>query len=817
MSKVKSTFYSKPNTASFHPSEVQAKSNTSFKPIEFQARTLENGLRVIYVPMDTAGSACSNIVYNVGSCDELDHERGLAHQLEHAQHFDSTITDMELKAAILNATTSYYRTNYFMVVPYQFIKSVVSKEACRMKTLPKEVLRKRLPGETIVIRNEMEGSQTNDLRNITMCNMSESFQVAPQSRAVIGLVTTLNLSVQKEGSPLIDFHRKNYTPDNATLCLAGPWSDSTISIDDLHEHVTQEFGNINRKCKKDKYLQEPQQKGMRSYTMPGNTTIMAMSFVGPPGLHEDSISLTALANCMTRRLQTMEQNGHWLQSAVMWDRSRQKNLFTTYLIGFQDPQMVKNRAVQMICSLQSDKQVTQQELDVAKKEIFDAWNCQLQSTQGVCDAFTEAIALGHPNDVNTKFEKLESLTVQHLTNAARKYLVETNCTTGCMLPYKVNPMPDFSFSVPKFQSVGHRNSAHLLKPPHYTTFHPLHKQGLKEVTPSTTSSVNGTLWKKDGLVWAGVRFTPQVDTQWFALAMSNAIKDPRIQWEACGTGTVRLMFSCLPDDLSHEALNQVWGNPKEYSLAGKKGTMMKNGMSGDMNKFAEKLTQDSIFDLPQYSHTLKQAVKIVKNSPRCLVAVAPSDNHLKALETFFQHDSEFQEYVPTPALNPTDHKVIEGKQNVKVVFAQAVPISRQHKDFVPLKIASDILGYGFHGDLMHQLRIDHGLTYGARSSLTPGSFTAEATFPPRNLDKGVNDFKDVLQKWRSSISQEEVDIQKTRLKLMPITISDKPENFVKAHHSFVSNADIEACSVEDVLQAFDKHIDIHKLTMIQVG
>jgi len=93
----------------------------------------------------------------------------------------------------------------------------------------------------------------------------------------------------------------------------------------------------------------------------------------------------------------------------------------------------------------------------------------------------------------------------------------------------------------------------------------------------------------------------------------------------------------------------------------------------------------------------------------------------------------------------------------------------------------------------------------------------QATFPPRNLEKGVADMQDVLQKWRSTITSKEIQIQKSRLKLMPITLSDKPENFLKAYHTFLNNSDIEACSLQDVLTAFDTHIDISKLTVVQVG
>jgi len=64
----------------------------------------------MYVPMDTAGSACSNIVYHIGSANEAPGEYGLSHLLEHGMHFGSAkynahtkgglITDMEMYGAL---------------------------------------------------------------------------------------------------------------------------------------------------------------------------------------------------------------------------------------------------------------------------------------------------------------------------------------------------------------------------------------------------------------------------------------------------------------------------------------------------------------------------------------------------------------------------------------------------------------------------------------------------------------------------------------------------------------------------------------------
>ena len=160
----------------------------------------------------------------------------------------------------------------------------------------------------------------------------------------------------------------------------------------------------------------------------------------------------------------------------------------------------------------------------------------------------------------------------------------------------------------------------------------------------------------------------------------------------------------------------------------------------------------------------------------------------------------------------------QDKTNVKVLLGQALPgIGREHKDFIPLNIAASILGYGFHGMLMSRVRMEDGLTYGIESHLTPGAFRIGATFPPRNLEKGKQDIRDVLSVWKQGITPDEVEVQKQRLQLMHITLSDKAEMYCQAQHTFLDVNKVQACSHSNVLAAFDKHIKLDKLTEIVVG
>ena len=800
--------------------------------LQYQMKKLKNGLTCLYVPLDTPGSACSNIVYNIGSANEKPGEYGLSHLLEHGMHFGSKhfnantpgglITDMELKSAIENATTSFYRTNYFLVVPVQFIPDVIEREADRMAGLDAEIFAERLQKECTVVLNEMEIGQTNDMRNMMNSLNRCAFQIAPNGHSTIGLKKHLFAAVEAKGKTLLAYHKRSYTPDNATLVLAGPFNENTITIDDLHAHVESAFGDIGGVVSdNNNYETEPQQKGARSFTIPGESTMFVAGYRAPQGVHADSIALKVLSRCLKYRMEELENKQICMQTEVMFDRSRQSSLFSAWCVGFQNPEAVRTAFLQKIEGLQSNP-ITKAELAKAKKELLEGWKAQLESSQGVADAFTEAVAMGNANDVNSKFNDLKQVTVSDLKGVAKQYLVETGVTYGLMFPYAVEKacMEEES-AVPELKSVGSRSTGEVLHAPHLTPHMSVFKN--PQLAPSTepealASDTANVLWERPGMVHFSVTFTPKIDTDHFALSMMAANKDPQVEWQAVSHGEVRLTFSCQPNDFNVKMLDKVWGDPNTYKLAGEKGKMMEKGVTYDINKYSEKLMREAIFDVPTYNCKFTDAVESVKNAPRKLVAVAPDNKILDGIKNYFAHEQAYNEFIPAPNCKPCGKTVKQNKTNVKVLYGQALPgVGREHKDYIPLNIAASILGYGFHGMLMSKVRMEDGLTYGIESHITPGAFRLGATFPPRNLEKGKQDIKEVLKVWREGITPEEVNLQKQRLELMHITLSDQAKMYVQAQHTFLDASKIQACSHADVLAAFDEHIKINKLSEVVVG
>tara|TARA_B100000963_G_scaffold361569_1_gene397773 strand:+ start:242 stop:2659 length:2418 start_codon:yes stop_codon:yes gene_type:complete len=801
--------------------------------LEYQMRKLDNGLTVLYVPLDTPGSACSNIVYNIGSANEKPGEYGLSHLLEHGLHFGSVhynantpggiITDMELKSALMNATTSFYRTNYFLTVPVQYIPDVIDREADRMDGLEAKIFAERLSKECTVVLNEMEIGQTNDMRQMLNALNRCAFQIAPNGHSTIGLKKHLFAAVEAKGETLLAYHKRSYTPDNATLVLVGPFNENTLTIDQLHARVESAFGGIQGVVSdNNNYETEPVQRGTRSFTIPGESTMFVAGFKAPKGTHDNAMALKVLSRCLKYRMQDLEDKQVCMQTEVMYDRSRQKSLLSAWCVGFQNPEAVRAAFLQKVEEMKSNP-VTKAELAKAKKELTDTWKAQLESSQGVADAFTEAVAMGNANDVNTKFDALKEVTISDVKGVAKEYLVDTGVTYGLMFPYAVKePCMEQEAAVPELKSVGTRSTGEVLHAPHLTPHMSVFKDPhLAPVTEpdAMASGCKNTFWKRPGMVHCSVTYIPKIDVDHFALSMMSANKDPQVEWQAVSHGELRLTFACQAEDFSEKMLDKVWGNPNMYEMAGERGKMMEKGITFDINKYSEKLMREAIFEVPKYNCKFADAVEAVKSSPCKVVAVAPSNKILEGIKNYFANDQAYNEFIPAPACKPCGGKrVKQNKTNVKVLYGHALPgIGRQHKDYIPLNIAASILGYGFHGMLMQKVRMEDGLTYGIESHISPGAFRVGATFPPRNLERGKQDIKEVLKVWREAITPEEVDLQKQRLQLMHITLSDNAKMYCQAHHTFLDESKIQACSHADVLAAFDEHIKINKLSEIVVG
>jgi zinc protease len=174
------------------------------------------------------------------------------------------------------------------------------------------------------------------------------------------------------------------------------------------------------------------------------------------------------------------------------------------------------------------------------------------------------------------------------------------------------------------------------------------------------------------------------------------------------------------------------------------------------------------------------------------------------------------------------------KTSVSVTYGQATGLHYGDPDYFALRTATAILGSGFTGRLMGNVRDKEGLTYGIGSSLkndtfTDGDWSITATFAPSLLDKGIASTRRQLDLWyKEGVTADELARRKDNLigsfKVSLATTNGLAQNLLIAvqrgkdvgwldQYSDV----IRGLTLEQVNGAIKKHLNPDQMYLIKAG
>ncbi len=194
--------------------------------------TLDNGLRVILVPMSGVDTASVMVMTGTGSRYETERENGLAHFLEH-MFFKGTKKRPSAKAiseeldgvgAVYNAFTAKERTAYYAKVSSEFLDTAldVISDIFLNSTLPiREITKER---GAIIQEIDM-------YEDIPMRNIGDVFDALmfgkdhPLGRSILGPKENIRAFKQKD---FATYHKKHYTAGNTVVCVAGSFDRNTV-------------------------------------------------------------------------------------------------------------------------------------------------------------------------------------------------------------------------------------------------------------------------------------------------------------------------------------------------------------------------------------------------------------------------------------------------------------------------------------------------------------------------------------------------------------------------------------------------------------
>jgi zinc protease len=174
------------------------------------------------------------------------------------------------------------------------------------------------------------------------------------------------------------------------------------------------------------------------------------------------------------------------------------------------------------------------------------------------------------------------------------------------------------------------------------------------------------------------------------------------------------------------------------------------------------------------------------------------------------------------------------KTSVSIVVGQATGLRYRDPEAQALRVGTAILGSGFTGRLMANVRDREGLTYGigssiARDTVADGDWHISATFAPGLLDKGIESTKRQLDNWyKNGVTDAELAQRKNDLigsfKVglattdgMAGTILTAIERGYDVNWLDEYPNVINSLTTADVNGAIKKHLDPDKMYIIKAG
>ncbi len=195
--------------------------------IKYERFKLPNGLNVILHEDHSLPNVSVNLWYHVGSAREKPGRTGFAHLFEHIMFMGSGNVplgkfDQWLEAAggDNNATTNTDRTDYFENGPSNALELMLFLESDRAGYLLSSMSPAKVDGQRDVVKNERRQSYENRPYGMAEISLQENLYAAthPYHWPVIGSMEDLTAASYED---VVDFFKKYYVPNNASLCIAG--------------------------------------------------------------------------------------------------------------------------------------------------------------------------------------------------------------------------------------------------------------------------------------------------------------------------------------------------------------------------------------------------------------------------------------------------------------------------------------------------------------------------------------------------------------------------------------------------------------------
>jgi zinc protease len=409
--------------------------------IEFTEWKLGNGLRVIAIPDPTTANVMTSMWYEVGSKNDPDGRSGFAHLFEHilSRKTENMPYNMinrltEDVGGVRNASTGDDRTNYYEIVPAQYLETMLWTHAERMarpvvddevfereRSIVKEELRQRVLAPPYGIMQRFLITEN-------------AYDVLPQRRPGIGSIEQLDSATLDDARA---FHQAYYGPDTATLIVAG-----NFDMAQLKGLVDKYFAPILRRPRPQSIeitAREPRRTHPRSVAGTGpNVPLPAVGAIYqlPASDSPDLAPLTVLdailsAGENSRMHKALVRTGKAVDFGEYIDSTQEGGNFPIYAIlnPATDQAEVAGIIAAEVERVRSEP-VSEAELAEAKNTLFANALSSRETASGRAFELGEAlVTIGDAEAADRRLEEIGRVTAADVQRVAREWLAPESAVT----------------------------------------------------------------------------------------------------------------------------------------------------------------------------------------------------------------------------------------------------------------------------------------------------------------------------------------------------------------------------------------------------
>ncbi|MCX6153280.1 MAG: pitrilysin family protein [Candidatus Kapabacteria bacterium] len=409
-------------------------------PFDYKVEGLDNGLTIIFVPMQNNGIVSYYSVVRTGSRDEYEPgHSGFAHFFEHCMfrgtkkhpggEFDSLVT---LMGASANAYTSDDLTCYHLTFAKEDLEQVIELESDRFQNLFYQ--EREFQTESGAVLGEFMKSKTSPWFLIEETMLNTAFDLHTYKHTTMGFEADIR-SMPTMYDYSRSFFNRYYRPENVVILIVGD-----VNAEKILPLIKKYYGDWKKGYEQPKIEQEPEQKAERNAKViysGKNLPILAVAYKSPAYSPINKVDVAAglIGDILFGQNSEIYKKLYLNEQLVQrmdydFGQNRDPGLWSVYceINDEKNNDYVLNEIDHAIDNFKISS-INEEELDKLKKRLMYSFLMSLETSEHVAGALARVVSItGGINCVDQYYNTMLSLTPKDFKEAALKYFNKSRRT-----------------------------------------------------------------------------------------------------------------------------------------------------------------------------------------------------------------------------------------------------------------------------------------------------------------------------------------------------------------------------------------------------